>query len=340
MNILELIDQKDLLSFSQNLSIQRNYVGDRLFPDTKTENLEAEYMRLTNALNLPTMALVHAFDSEAAIGSRPDIQKVTVEKLLIKEKINQSERLQLFLNSGAKENSLIEYVFDDAARLADSVKARTEVMKMDALSTGKITVNENNLKFSIDCGVPSDNKKSVDWSDTSADILGDIQAAVDAAKDKGYTPDYVLTTSKVLEKIRKNKGIQTAIYGTNGVGVFVDNARINQLFTDMFGVTIEINDARYQYETASGKKTTKRYVDEGKFVIVSTMNGTVGTGLWGVTPEEIGLGAYTAKSAQQYITITQWETADPRAVWTKASGVFIPVMPYPEGVVICDVKLA
>ena len=47
-NVLEMISDQDRLDFAQNYSIERNYVGDRLFPDVKTENLEAEYERRKN----------------------------------------------------------------------------------------------------------------------------------------------------------------------------------------------------------------------------------------------------------------------------------------------------
>ena len=64
------------------------------------------------------------------------------------------------------------------------------------------------------------------------------------------------------------------------------------------------------------------------------VGGKVGTGLWGVTPEEERQGAFTEINQKQFITITQWATPDPVAEWTKASGVFIPVLPNPFAMVI------
>ena len=109
-SVLTMISDRDRLEFSQNYSIQRSYVGDTLFPDIKTENLEAEYERLSEGMELPTAAMVHAFDTEAAIGVRPGFEKVSVEKLLIKEKINQSERLAHLLRKGVRESSFVYYV--------------------------------------------------------------------------------------------------------------------------------------------------------------------------------------------------------------------------------------
>ena len=340
MNILQLISDKDRLSFSQNLSIQRNYLGDTLFPDLKTQHLEAEYFRLTDGLNLPTMAQVHGFDTEAAIGTRPTLEKVTIEKLLIKEKINQSEKTRMYLKTGVSEQALVSYVFDDMGRLADNVKTRTEVAKMEALSTGKLTVKENNLDFTIDYGVPKENRMSVDWSSPEAYSLRDIRSMIDTAKENGHTVNRCVASNKIVTLICKNKAVQTAMYGVNGVGTFVSLGQLNTMLSNMFGFTITVNDDRYRYKITKDKYKTKRYIDEDVFILFQSLDGSIGTGLWGPTPEEEDMGPYTEKSSQQYITLTQWETPDPRAVWTKASGVFIPVLPYPESLIISKVKLA
>ncbi|PKM75254.1 MAG: hypothetical protein CVU92_02265 [Firmicutes bacterium HGW-Firmicutes-17] len=340
MDVLKLVSKKDLIDFSQNLSVTRNYLGDRLFPDIKTPSLEAEFYRLSDPRQIPKMAKVHAFDTEAAIGIRPDFEKVSMEKMLIKEKINQTERVDQIAKNVEQQN-LVAYIFDDMARLAESVKTRTEVAKMELIQSGKIKVKENGLDFTVDYGVPAGNKKSYDWSLDTADVLGDIQAMKDIAKDAGYTPTNVITSSKIMNNIRKNKGVQTAIYGTNGVGTFLANPQIDALMLAMFGFTIEVNDERYSYETAAGVITPKRYIEDTKFVMLSTLaNGTLGSGLWGVTPEESKEGPWSAKSAKQFITITQWETPDPVATWTKASGLFIPAMPNAKGIVIGTITMA
>ena len=117
MDLEKLIEAKDLLTFSQNFNIKRTYLGDTLFPDMKTQNLKAEFYRRSDQRMLPTMAQVHAFDTEAHIGQRPTFEKVAFEKLLIKEKINVTERAQQWLESGATgADALKRYIFDDAGR--------------------------------------------------------------------------------------------------------------------------------------------------------------------------------------------------------------------------------
>lgn len=340
MDILSAMTDKDRLDFSQNFNIVRNYDGDREFPDVKTQFLEAEYLRLSDSLQLPTAALVHAFDTEAHIGTRPTAEKVTIEKLLIKEKINQSERVQLLKNKGVAEaQALLQYIFNDAGHLAENVKTRTEVAKMEVLGTGKMTVKENNLDFSVDYGVPDDNYFALDWDDPTHDILGDIQGMIDYAHSIGKNPTRAKTSSAVLMKMRKNAAIQKAIGGIYMQGVMPTLTQINALMMEDYQFTITVNDAVYAYEGADGTKNSARYFDRNTFSLYTVgVNGAVGTGLWGPTPEEEDYGQWTAKSAQQFITITQWATYDPVAVWTKAAGLFIPVLPDPKGLFIAKVS--
>ena len=334
-DILTLISNADRLDFSQNLSIARpSYLGDRLFPDQKTENLMAEYLRLANGANLPVMATVHAFDTETEIGSRPVFDKVTVEKLLIKRKINQTERVRLLSENGVySDDAIVRYVFDDMRMMADGVKVRTEAAKMEVLSTGKMTIKENRLDFDVDYGVPTDNTAFTLDLSADSDIIGQIQAIVDYAAENGYSITEAVTSNKMVRKLAANKGIQTLIFGSAGQGTYVPMDRLRALFSQMFGFSaITTNDLRYKYQGADGTENTVRFYPEDHISFIGVPQ--IGVGLWGVTPEEAEYGQYSDKSADQYITITQWATPDPVAVWTKASGLFIPVLPDPNGLFI------
>lgn len=71
-DILRMLSQAEQLDFSQNFLMPRaNYLGDAIFPDQKTQNFKAEYLRLAAGAQLPTMALIHGLDTEAHIASRP-----------------------------------------------------------------------------------------------------------------------------------------------------------------------------------------------------------------------------------------------------------------------------
>lgn len=345
-DILKMLEKKDQLDFSQNFLIARPaYLGDVIFPDQKTQHFKAEYLRMAAGDQLPTMAMIHGLDTEAHIASRPTLERVTVEKLFIKEKINQTESLRMALENGINDDSaLIDYIYNDWARLAENVRCRTEVAKMEVLSSGKMTINENGLNFSVDFGVPKANAEfTIDVSSPTADVLAQILAVVEYARDKGMTISGMVTSGKVISKLLTNEGISKALYGSAGMGAIVTRSQLSGLFAELFGFSdIRTNDARYNLEGKNGKKTTKRFYDENKISFLASYNGlqNFGVGLWGVTPEEITLGGWTEKSSEQFITLTQWTEQDPTAVWSKASGLFVPVLPNPEGLFIATAKLS
>ena len=161
------------------------------------------------------------------------------------------------------------------------------------------------------------------------------------AADEGKAITRMSTSRKIIRAILSNKAVQTAIYGTAGSGTLPTMDRVQSLFQQMFGFSaIETNDLRYAIEKADGSQEKQRFYPDNKISFISEqISGGLGTGLWGVPPEEAEYGQYANKSADQYITITQWATPDPVAVWTKASGLFIPVLPDVDSLYIATVTV-
>lgn len=342
-----LITERELIDFSQHFGVEReNYLGSFLFPDRKTQYIEQEYSRFARNANLPMVAKVHAFDTEAYIGSRVPFERVSIEELLIKEKINLTENLaRLTRGLDMPMDALRQYVFDDVAQMAERVVTRAELAKMDAVARGKFKIEENGLNFEVDYGVPSENFVTSDWSDSGADILGDIRKWRSQAIANGLAPTMAITTEAVLAQIMSNNGVQTAIFGTTGTGTLPTLEQINALFYSQFGIYVRTNEAKYGDITTGEDGRTKveqcRMFPQSTFVLTAAgADGTLGIGLWGVTPEEIEQGgAFDSKRSQQFVTVTTWDTPDPVATWTKASGVFVPVMPNVYGHIIATVTI-
>lgn len=168
-----------------------------------------------------------------------------------------------------------------------------------------------------------------------ADIIGDLRRIVTEGRKHGYRYNRAMCSQKTMDMLVQNTAIQKAVNGVNMLGVMITEEGINQLFNRLFGFTISTNDDYYEY----GDDKTARLFDEDKFILyVGDNNGAVGTGLWGVTPEEIAEGGFENRGSYDgYIYITQWFDHDPVAQWTKASGVFIPVLPNPKGHVIITI---
>lgn len=339
-NVLETITEEERLNFSQSFDVKRPGILGTIFPDTKTQYLKAEYYRLMAGQRLPEVAFVHALDTEAEIGSRPGFEKVLTEKLFIKRKINQSERLQQAIENGVPDdNNLKKFVFDDAANLFEGVVARANVMKGQFLSTGIVKIKENHVDMSIDYGVTSDAKVTLtDWSKPDADIMGDIQKMVTIAEDNGYVVNKALTSLKMINYMRNNTAMQTAVLGAANKRLLTKQELTNLLMQE-YGFTIDRCDEKYRYRKADGTLKTGRYFKEDVFTLYeANANGSFGSGLWGVTPEELEYRQFIQEENRSFVTLSMWATPDPVAVWTKASGMFVPVAPKANGGIVIGTK--
>lgn len=339
-NVLETITEEERLNFSQSFDVKRPGILGTIFPDTKTQYLKAEYYRLMAGQRLPEVAFVHALDTEAEIGSRPGFEKVLTEKLFIKRKINQSERLQQAIENGVPDdNNLKKFVFDDAANLFEGVVARANVMKGQFLSTGIVKIKENHVDMSIDYGVTSDAKVTLtDWSKPDADIMGDISKMVAIAEDNGYVINKALTSLKMINYMRNNTAMQTAVLGAANKRLLTKQELTNLLMQE-YGFTIDRCDEKYRYRKADGTLKTGRYFKEDVFTLYeANANGSFGSGLWGVTPEELEYRQFIQEENRSFVTLSMWATPDPVAVWTKASGMFVPVAPKANGGIVIGTK--
>ena len=89
---LGMLKGEQLISLSDNfdyVTATADFVGLKLFPAVKTDNMKLAIAQLTKGGKIPVMALVHALDTEARIGDRPNYETINVELMLIKEKLNK-----------------------------------------------------------------------------------------------------------------------------------------------------------------------------------------------------------------------------------------------------------
>ena len=328
-DLLKLIPKSDWKVFTDNFAYPTNFMGQKLFPAIKTDDLDVSIAQLVEGGNVPVMAQIHAFDSEARIGERPNFEIKDYTKLLIKEKINQTERIAQFLKY-APDNKVKQFVFDDAANLISRVLTRAEVATMEVLGTGHATYKENNVSLDVNYGVKTANFTET-WSSADADILGEIEAAIAERASRGYTTERAITSSKVIGYMLKNNAIKS--YWANKAEPLTQSRLISWI-RDNYGVELVVNDATYK--TALSDATAKRFYPENAITFLSTRTA-VGQGMFGYTPEELSLPETSEKN---FVTVTQWYTEDPVAVWTKASALYVPVLKDSNSISIYTVKTA
>ena len=347
-NVLGMVSEPDLLATGFNVTRPNDPI-DGLFDDERTDNLVARWNYIASEYQIPQMAQYHAFDTVAQKSIRVPIDEKNVEKGLIKVKRNTSELLYELQNRGVNvEASLYDYVMNDILALSDEVITRTKVAKNELLATGKVTIKENNLDAEVDYGIPADNLSlTLDLGEgASTDPLTQMQAIVDTAASAGVQLTGIVTSRATLSKMRQNSAIQKAINGASMTGVLVTNTALNAFLEAEYGINRVItNDLSYSTpytEGSDGRPVVhqRRYYPKDKITFFGTGNGMrLGTGLWGVPPEEqIARFEQVSQSGENpYVYMTQWTEKDPAVVWTKASGLFMPVLFNPNSLYVADV---
>lgn len=321
MDVLSLIKPQELAAFTENYSYKKDFMGQKLFAPVKTENIKIAYEQLAEGGDLPVMAQVHALDSEARIGERPNYQRLELEKLLIKEKLPTSERLAYYLRNGGNQDGIVRYIFNDAANLISRVITRTEVANMELLSTGKITINENNAKYDVDYGFKAENKVTFQgWENPAHGIIADLQTVQKKAKAKGVTLVRAITSSTVINYMLANTEIKS--FWANKVAPLTQTALLSWI-NEYFGIEFVTNDDVYKVKVSD--TSAKRFFDEKTICFLPT-RGAIGRGFYGVTPEEIQLRGKIGHDVREssLCTLTMWAEDDPAITWTKATGMYLP----------------
>lgn len=346
-NILGFIPQEEWLDMGFQVNRPNDPI-DSLFGDDKTSNLVATWESIATEYQIPVMAQFHGFDTEANTTFRVPIDTHNIEKGLIKVKINQSERMRALLRAGVSNSDLYDYVINDGVRLADQVVTRTKVAKNELMATGQVTIKENNLDLTVDYGVPAAHKAfTLDLGDgATEDVSSQIQTIIDAATDKGVVITGMITSKKNITKMRRNADLQRAINGSSSLGMLVSRSALESYLDEEFGIANIIeNDLTYGASAVIGADgrpniTTKRYFPDDKITFFATNpGGRMGVGLWGDPPEvDAGQFMEVGTSGQSpYVYISQWMEKDPAVLWTKASGLFMPVLYNPNSLYIASV---
>lgn len=337
-NIAELFNVKTTLDYLQNVDPQNYAVGETLFPEQKYDTLEFDYF--VGANNVPVVAKVHAFDTEAEIGSL-EAFKQAIEAAYIKKKyqITEKDLVALSFPRTAQEaNQVQNRVYNVLDKAVMDVRASVELMRMQAIANGTLSLVTYNGTgtpgtLTLDYGVPAAHKEvlagSNTWDSPASDILGDIQRWASVLPN-GATR--ALTSRKVLGYILQNTGVKSALYGPNATRT----ANIADLNTYLVGIglpqVIAYSPApgtagTYREQQADGTYLTKSYFPENKFVLMP--DGPLGQTLYGPTPDENKMirDNVIVNYSGNVIGYFYESGQDPIGTWAKAATTAIPSFP-------------
>lgn len=339
--IKEVFNTKELINYYKARTVIP-MLGESLFPERKIQDIEFD-MILGNG-GLPVTAQVHALDTQTQLASREAIEKGVASLALIKRQIKITEKELIKIQNPRTDAELafvLSQLYNDSEKMVEAIKVRVEAMRMEALSTGKIKIEENNIKVTIDYGVPTTNKKSYNWSNTSTSTpLVDLEELATAVEtSSGSRPSRMLTSRKIQTALCNNVSIRKALYGANYEKV-ATLADLNALFIQLELPTMVTYEGKYKVEGAKGY-TTNRYFPEN--IISMFGDSTLGETIYGLTAEEvklIGDGKMEDASMVGNIFVGTYTSIDPVGEFTKAAATALPSFPHAEELGIGTITLA
>ena len=320
---------------------QPPFLGEVLFPSRKQAGLELKYIK--GAKGMPAEMNVSAFDAKTIKKDRVGVSEVRTKMPFFKNEMTIDEltrqELLIAIQSNNEEyiKPLIRNIFDDETTLVDDAAVTREILRMQLLSTGTISLANNGQEFLYDYGLDAKQKvtAATKWDTTTADILGDIQQWQDDREAAGYgRPTRAITSRKVMRNMQKNDAIKNALYVFGQGKVMITEDMIKNYIQEQTGVTIEVYEKKYK--ALDG--TVKRFLPEDLFILIP--DGNLGETVFGTTPEEADLVASNRANVSIVdtgVAITTYEDVDPVTVHTKVSEVVLPSFDMADYIMIAEV---
>jgi hypothetical protein len=339
-SIYELVTAENVTSYWTELNQNTQPdIGETLFPIQQQLGTELKWIK--GASNQPVGIRLSSFDAKSIRRDMEGIKEYSTKMPFFKESVYIDEDMRQQLNNFIDANKpaivdrILSRIFDRQAKLIDATKITLERMRMEALTTGTITLSSNGQSYTYDYGVPASHKKTVatSWSDASADIIGDIQSYVDMMKAEGVTITRAICNSSVANNFKKNTAMKNAIYVFAGGTVDITTEVARRYIESETKVKIVVNDNVYVDEQGQSHK----YIPDDTIVFMP--DGILGYTNLGTTPEESDLMNNlnaNVSIVNEGVAVTTSQMVDPVNVDTKVSMIALPSFEEADKVVIVD----
>ena len=316
-------------------------LGETLFPNRKQLGIQLDWIKGAN--DQPVGLRLSAFDSKTIRRDREGFEQYREkmpffkESMYIDEELRQQLNIYMANNRNAMADQILAKIFDDQVKLITSAYITVERMRMEALTTGTISLGSNGQAYSYDFGIPQDQLKTVtkSWTDPTADVLADITEIVDAMKAKGINITRAVCNNSVATALRTNTAIKNSIYVLAGGSIpSVTTERVLNYIYEETGISFYVYDNVWVDEN----KQAHKYIPDDTVVFLP--EGTLGYTNFGTTPEESDLMNSIADSSvslvNNAIAVTNHIEHDPVLVETKVSMICLPSFERANEVVILD----
>lgn len=253
-----------------------------------------------------------------------------------KDIVTENELLKLHnpRNDG-EYKALVDKLVANGATIVSELRDRINVTKAQALTTGKVEYDDNNVKVSIDFteDIPAEHKIALTgdntWANPEHDVIGDLIAWDKQYQDEnGKQADTILMTRETQALLLKNTVIVTEAMGIDNSGR--NRVSVEQLNSVLGGyslpsITIVKKTTARVKNTYTGEDETIVLYPEGRVIFVSQ---GVGKFLLGPTVEN---------NFQPGIVLQAYDKQEPIQSILRAAAIGFPIIEQPSLLLYADV---
>lgn len=282
---------------------------------------------------------VVATNSALSLKARDSFQKSTgdIPKIGMKLALRESEMNNIDNMMNQSNDSfatqIVQLLFGDTKKVIQGVYARLELMALQALSTGIISIDSTNnvgRSHRIVFAIPSGNQTGVAtiWSDVASKPLDDIEGKLETAGANGDILKHILMSRTSFNQFKKTTQVKeryAAFLNLAGNKTIVPSlTKANEFMMEDYNMTILVIDKTVQIEK-NGKKTVITPWEEGKVTLLPSLE--VGDLAWGTTAEKRRPVAGVAyQDADDYILVSKFAKNEPLEEFTSAQAYAMPVL--------------
>lgn len=302
-----------------------------------TPQTTLNYVSVIGKSRIEAAASVVDRDSPAPLRSRAVLDKLTGEIPAMSEKFKMTSNdyydfltLQSLhaIDDNTKRSQLLDLMFGDVRKAAVAPLKRIDIMVLEALSTGKITLSTTNnpdglVLDDIDLLMPSGNKvnATVAWatSATAKPLTVDIPGIINAATARGIKfSKMLMSRTKWYEFIKID---EVKVYISNFLGfktagnVLVTLDNVNKIMEANMWPMIEIVDEAIGIEKDGAITTIRPFADAN---VAFIPDGQLGVIKNTITIEQIRPVEKVNYATYQRVLVSKWAENDPFGEWTKS----------------------
>lgn len=295
---------------------------------------------------------VVALDSTLPLKSRSKITNAAGKLPKLGLKLRKGEKLisdiNVMIARGADEATIASKIFDDTTKVIKSIDVRTEIMFLQALSTGTCLVDsDTNTGTGIRVAFGYEDENIFQcvgspWGEDDETPQDDVQQLFDKAHEDSNVILHVYLSRKYFDYFRhSDQGKLLAAYYNNAV--ITDKSLLPvpsrntflEALKDEYGATFHVVDSVFKVENADGTKTAVKPWEEAN--VVGVPAEVVGRLVYGTLAEETNpVSGVNYQKSGSHILVSKYSKTDPLEEYTAAQALCLPVIDGADSVYVLN----